>query len=68
MKTKFGHFFYNEIKNCEVNKKIVGVGIIFLRDGNLVTAFGYRFYHYLWSSVILAGPEVGDHFTLNLYP
>ena len=22
---------------------------------------------YLWSSVMLAGPEVGDHFTLNWY-
>ena len=22
---------------------------------------------YLWSSVMLAGPEVGDHFKLNLY-
>ena len=25
------------------------------------------FSRYLWSSVMLAGPEVGDHFILNLY-
>ena len=24
-------------------------------------------YRYLWSSVMLAGLEVGDHFMLNLY-
>ena len=30
--------------------------------------FGYTsLYSYLWSSVMLAGLEVGDHFTLNLY-
>ena len=25
------------------------------------------FYRYLWSTVMLTGPEVGDHFTLNLH-
>ena len=30
--------------------------------------FGYKSLGcYLWSSVMLAGPEVGDHFMLNLY-